>query len=78
MPPLPPDVTAVIQQLAAPLEPSARPTFQEAVSQKLAALPIAGAGNAHVLGRQVQRDFRTNPSPDLRAGRIGPRGPRNA
>ena len=73
MPPLTPEVDAIIRALSAPLEPNLRPAFQQAVAQRLAS--SAGPGTAHQVGRIVQRDFR--PTPDLRHGRVGPRGSRS-
>jgi hypothetical protein len=66
MPPLTPEVNAIIRELSEPLEPGLRPAFQQAVEQKLA--PSAGPGTAHQVGRMVQRDFRD--PPDLRRGRV--------
>jgi hypothetical protein len=74
MPSLPPEVSTIIRELSAPLEPSARPAFERTVTEKLEAMPTAGVGTAHRICRSAQLDYRDNPSPDLRAGRIGPRG----
>jgi hypothetical protein len=53
--------------------------IQSAVTTRLeAAGPVAiGLGVLHRTARTVLRDF-WSPPPDLRQGRVGPRGPRNA
>jgi hypothetical protein len=69
----------MLHALAAPIDASRRPEFVTAVTTKLeAAGPIAiGEGSLHRAARSVIADFWT-PPPDLRQGRVGPRGPRNA
>jgi hypothetical protein len=64
--------------LAAPIDKSRQPEFLAAVTTKLeAASPAAvGPGALHRTARMVLRDF-WDPPPDLRQGRLGPRGPRN-
>jgi hypothetical protein len=65
--------------LAAPIDKSRQPEFMSAVTTRLeAAGPVAiGLGVLHRTARTVLRDF-WSPPPDLRQGRVGPRGPRNA
>lgn len=69
---------AMLDGLAAPVAENRRPEFL-AVSAKLeAAAPAAiGEGSLHCAARSVIADFWVAP-PDLRQGRVGPRGPRNA
>jgi hypothetical protein len=64
--------------LAAPIEQRRRGEFLQEVVQKLEASAQGGigVGVVHRIGRVVQRDFRDIP-PDLRQGRLGPRGPRS-
>jgi hypothetical protein len=68
---------ALLHALAAPIDGARRPEFFTAVATKLAAAgPTAiGPGALHRTARTVLRDF-WNPPPDLRQGRLGPRGPR--
>jgi hypothetical protein len=70
---------ALLHALAAPIDASRRPEFLGAVTTRLeAAGPAAiGPGALHRTARAVLRDF-WDPPPDLRSGRVGPRGPRNA
>jgi hypothetical protein len=68
---------AVLEGLAAPIDKSRRPEFMGAVEKELAASPAAiGPGTVHRTARTVLRSFWTAP-PDLRQGRLGPRGPRS-
>ena len=76
---LTPAERAMLEGLAAPVDENRRPEFLGAVSAKLeAAAPAAiGEGSIHRAARSVIADFWSAPE-DLRSGRIGPRGPRNA
>ena len=69
---------AMLDALAAPIDKSRRPEFMGAVEKELeAAGPAAiGPGAVHRTARTVLRSFWTAP-PDLRQGRVGPRGPRS-
>jgi hypothetical protein len=66
---------ALLHTLAAPIDANRRPEFMGAVATKLeAAGPAAvGPGALHRTARTVLRDF-WDPPPDLRSGRVGPRG----
>jgi hypothetical protein len=66
---------AMLHALAAPIAENRRPEFMGAVTTKLeAAGPAAiGPGALHRTARTVLRDF-WDPPPDLRSGRVGPRG----
>jgi hypothetical protein len=77
--PLSRDDLAMLHALAAPIDANRRPEFMSAVTTKLeAAGPGAvGPGSVHRAARSVFADFWEAP-PDLRQGRVGPRGPRNA
>jgi hypothetical protein len=68
---------AMLNALAAPIDANRRPEFIGAVTTKLeAAGPAAvGPGALHRTAREVLGQFWTAP-PDLRQGRVGPRGPR--
>jgi hypothetical protein len=70
---------AMLYALAAPIDQSRQPEFMEAVTSRLEASPPAavGPGTLHRTARTVLADF-WSPPPDLRQGRLGPRGPRNA
>ena len=74
---LTPAERAMLDSLAAPVDADRRPEFIGAVSAKLeAAGPAAiGEGSINRAARRVIADFWTAP-PDLRQGRLGPRGPR--
>ena len=69
----------LLRALAAPIDRSRQPEFISAVTMKLeAASPAAiGPGAVHRTARSVLGQFWTAP-PDLRQGRVGPRGRRNA
>jgi hypothetical protein len=64
-----------LHALAAPIDQNRRPEFMEAVTVKLepGAPAAVGPGALHRTARTVLRDFWT-PPPDLRKGRLGPRG----
>ena len=66
---------AMLDGLAAPIDANRRPEFKGAVEKELeAASPTAiGPGTVHRTARTVLRSFWTAP-PDLRQGRLGPRG----
>jgi hypothetical protein len=66
-----------LHALAAPIDANRRSEFLGAVERALeASSPDArGPGAAHRTARTVLRRFWTAP-PDLRQGRLGPRGPR--
>ena len=77
---LTPDELQTLNALAAPLDGSRRNEFPGAVERAIE----AARGRRHVgpglvwrAGAAAQRDFRDVPV-DLRQGRVGPRGPRNA
>jgi hypothetical protein len=76
---LTPAERAMLDALAAPIAANRRPEFLGAVTTKLeAAGPAAiGEGSLHRAARSVIADFWSAP-PDLRQGRVGARGPRNA
>jgi hypothetical protein len=76
--PLSHDELAMLHALAAPIDANRRPEFMGAVEKELeAAGPAAiGPGVLHRTARTVLRSFWT-PPPDLRQGRVGPRGPRS-
>jgi hypothetical protein len=76
--PLSAEETALLHTLAAPVDANRRPEFMEAVTVKLeAAGPAAvGPGALHRVARAVLCEF-WRPPPDLRSGRLGPRGPRS-
>jgi hypothetical protein len=69
---------AMLNALAAPIDANRRPEFMGAVEKELeAAGPAAvGPGALHRTARTVLRDF-WSPPPDLRQGRVGPRGSRS-
>jgi hypothetical protein len=75
---LTPDELQMLNALAAPIDKSRQPEFMGAVEKELeAASPAAiGPGTVHRTARTVLRSFWTAP-PDLRQGRLGPRGPRS-
>jgi hypothetical protein len=65
--------------LAAPIDKSRQPEFLAAVTTRLEAQgpAAAGPGAVHRAAREILGGF-WSPPPDLRQGRLGPRGPRNA
>jgi hypothetical protein len=76
--PLSPEAQNILHALAAPIDKSRQPEFMTAVTTKLeAAGPAAiGPGVVHRTAREVLGGF-WSPPPDLRQGRLGPRGPRS-
>jgi hypothetical protein len=74
---LTPAERAMLETLAAPIDADRRPEFMGAVEKELeASSPSAiGPGTVHRTARTVLKSFWTAP-PDLRQGRLGPRGPR--
>jgi hypothetical protein len=79
MPTLPPDAMVMLDTLAAPVDASKRPEFIHALSAKLeASNPAAiGEGSVNRAAREVLcAGGYWNAPLDLRAGRVGPRGPR--
>jgi hypothetical protein len=69
---------AMLHALAAPIDASRRPEFTGAVEKELEAASSAAIGpsTVHRTARTVLRSFWTAP-PDLRQGRMGPRGSRS-
>jgi hypothetical protein len=69
----------LILELAAPIDKNRQPEFLSAVTTRLEAQgPAAvGPGAVHRTAREIIGGF-WSPPPDLRQGRLGPRGPRNA
>jgi hypothetical protein len=65
----------ILRALSEPIDQRRRTEFMAEATRRLEAAPVVGPGTAHQIGRLVQRDFR-DPPPDLRQGRVGPRGPR--
>jgi hypothetical protein len=76
MPRLTADELNILRALSEPIDQRRRAEFMAEATKRLEAAPVVGPGPAHQIGRIVQRDFR-DPPPDLRQGRVGPRGPRN-
>jgi len=76
--PLSAEEMALLHTLAAPIDANRRPEFLGAVTTKLEAAGLAaiGPGALHRTAREVLRQFWTAP-PDLRQGRVGPRGSRS-
>jgi hypothetical protein len=74
---LSPEEQNILLALAAPIAENRQSEFMSAVTTKLEAAGLAaiGPGALHRTARTVLRDF-WNPPPDLRQGRLGPRGPR--
>jgi hypothetical protein len=70
---------AMLHALAAPIDTNRRPEFLSGVTSRfVTAAPAAiGEGSLHRAARSVFADFWSAPQ-DLRAGRVGARGPRNA
>ena len=71
------DDLAMLHALAAPIDANRRPEFFQAVAHELENASAIGPGSAHRAARSVLGQFWTAPS-DLRQGRLGSRGPRNA
>jgi hypothetical protein len=69
-----PDEQAILRELSTPIDKGRQPEFVEAVLE--AAGPAAGPGALHRAARSVLGQFWTAP-PDLRQGRVVPRGPRS-
>jgi hypothetical protein len=69
---------AMLDALAAPIDANRRPEFLGAVTTRLEGQgPAAvGPGAVHRAAREILGGF-WNPPPDLRQGRLGPRGPRS-
>lgn len=73
--PLSPEEMSVLRSLSEPIDQRRRADFMLEAERRIAeaSSPSAiGPGLVHRVGRAVQRDF-FNP-PDLRVGRVGPRG----
>ena len=64
-------------ELAAPIDKNCQSEFLAAVETRLEAqgLAIVGPGAVHRTAREILGSF-WSPPPDLRQGRLGPRGPR--
>jgi hypothetical protein len=77
--PLSPEAQNILRALSGPIADTRRPEFMQAVTAKIEAAgpAAAGPGALHRTAREVLGQFWTAP-PDLRQGRVGPRGPRNA
>ena len=77
--PLSAEEMAMLRTLAAPIDKSRQPEFLSAVTTKLEAAGAAavGPGAVHRVAREILGGF-WSPPPDLRQGRLGPRGPRTA
>jgi hypothetical protein len=69
-----PEEMRLLLELSEPLEQSRRPAFLQEATRRIEAASSqnVGPGFVHRVGRSVQRDF-FDP-PDLRVGRVGPRG----
>jgi hypothetical protein len=69
---------AMLDSLAAPVDASRRLEFMGAVEKELEAQGAAavGPGAVHRAAREILGGF-WSPPPDLRVGRLGPRGPRS-
>jgi hypothetical protein len=67
----------ILHALATPIDKSRQPEFLSAVTTRLEAQgPAAvGPGAVHRVAREILGGF-WSPPPDLRQGRLGPRGPR--
>jgi hypothetical protein len=74
--PLTPEAMNVLRSLSEPIDKSRQPEFVEAVTAKLEAAGEIGPGLAHRAARSVLGQFWQAP-PDLRQGRLGPRGSRS-
>ncbi len=73
---LPLDALQTISDLAAPIADARRPEFMQAVAHELENAAAIGPGSAHRAARAVIANFWSAP-PDLRLGRVSPRGPRS-
>jgi hypothetical protein len=73
------DALQTLNDLATPIDNARRPQFLQAVARELTNTAAIGPGSASRAARAVlsSGEFWTAP-PDLRQGRVGPRGPRNA
>jgi hypothetical protein len=70
-----PEEMRLLLELSEPLEQSRRPAFLQEATRRIEEASSqngVGPGFVHRVGRIVQRDF-FDP-PDLRVGRVGPRG----
>jgi hypothetical protein len=69
---------AVLDNLAAPIDGARRPEFRASVERAIEAADPAtvGEGSLHRTAREILLRGFWDPPPDLRAGRLGPRGPR--
>jgi hypothetical protein len=72
MPRLTSDEMDILRALSEPIDYRRRAAFMQEATTRLEAALVVGPGTAHQIGRIVQRDF-FDP-PDLRQGRVGPRG----
>jgi hypothetical protein len=73
--PLSLEAHSILRALSEPIDQRRRTEFMAEATRRLEAASAVGPGTAHQVGRIVQRDF-WSPTPDLRQGRLGPRGPR--
>jgi hypothetical protein len=71
---LAPDTMDLQNALAAPIDANRRPEFLSAVAHELENASAIGPGSAHRAARRSISQFWSAP-PDLRQGRLGPRGP---
>jgi hypothetical protein len=71
---LAPDTMDLLNALAAPIDANRRPEFLSAVAHELENASAIGPGSAHRAARRIISQFWSAP-PDLRQGRLGPRGP---
>jgi hypothetical protein len=72
--PLSPEEREILQSLSEPLEPRRRHEFLQEAERRIgeASQGETGVGLVHRIARATQRDFYD--APDLRVGRVGPRG----
>jgi hypothetical protein len=70
--PLSPEELNILRALSQPIDERRRTEFMVEAAKRLEAAPIGGPGQAHQIGRIVQRAFR-DPPPDLCRGRSVPR-----
>jgi hypothetical protein len=73
---LSPDALQTLNDLATPIDDARRPEFMQAVAHELENASAIGPGSAHRAARSVIKQFWSAP-PDLRQGRVGPRGSRS-